>query len=293
MVACAVNCATSVFCTQNAAAPLAQNPQIPPAQPNVQPSAQTPQVAPQQAIVETSATAEDISQVVVPPQNDDILNEGAQNEGVQENSKSIDGAAAEVTNSQQSAETASSGLEDIQIVSIENFFATHNAVINKFNLNENVAEFILIDVRETNEFFEERIPGAINIPLSVLRDSYVPEFNKKMIVYCRSGVRSKEACKILSERFPQKKDIFSLEGGISAWKANNYFVEAKSGVKGFSLPRQTQVIAGGTIALFSLFACSATSLAFIPFVLGCGFVYAGLANSCKMAEWLKEAPWNK
>ncbi|MFN0222507.1 MULTISPECIES: rhodanese-like domain-containing protein [Paenibacillus] len=50
---------------------------------------------------------------------------------------------------------------------------------------------ILIDVREAGEFNTGYIPGAINIPLSRLKNkvSEIPK-DKNVYMYCRSGMRS-------------------------------------------------------------------------------------------------------
>ncbi|HJV46808.1 MAG TPA: rhodanese-like domain-containing protein [Bacillota bacterium] len=76
---------------------------------------------------------------------------------------------------------------------------------------------VLIDVREPGEYKSGAIPGAVNIPLSQLKNRIV-EIPKDTAVflYCRSGMRSKQAGKILSKSgFPQ---LAHLQGGISAYE---------------------------------------------------------------------------
>lgn len=76
---------------------------------------------------------------------------------------------------------------------------------------------VLIDVREPGEVKQGYIPGAVNIPLSQMKHR-VGEIQKndRIYLYCRSGMRSKQAAKIL------KKNGFSelshLQGGIMSWK---------------------------------------------------------------------------
>lgn len=74
----------------------------------------------------------------------------------------------------------------------------------------------LLDVREPHEFSDCRIPGSINIPASRLPQMY-NQLNKDtaIVVYCRSGRRSLDACKFLDEKGFKK--VFNLAGGISAW----------------------------------------------------------------------------
>lgn len=74
----------------------------------------------------------------------------------------------------------------------------------------------LIDVRETNEFNSGHIHGAINIPLSKLKRSLkeIPT-DKELILYCQSGMRSKQAARMLQKQ--KYKGISHLSGGIASW----------------------------------------------------------------------------
>lgn len=61
---------------------------------------------------------------------------------------------------------------------------------------ENETGYILLDVRTTSEFAEKHIPGAINIPNETIGTEQIPELPDKdqlILVYCRSGNRSKRA----------------------------------------------------------------------------------------------------
>lgn len=66
-------------------------------------------------------------------------------------------------------------------------------------INEGV---VVIDVRNPIERLTEGfIPGSVNVPLPVLKVgaklTVVPNFNQKVLVHCRSGVRAENASKIL------------------------------------------------------------------------------------------------
>lgn len=74
----------------------------------------------------------------------------------------------------------------------------------------------LIDVREPHEFKSGYIPGAVNIPLSQLKNRLgeIPK-DRSIFLYCRSGMRSKQAAKILSKN--GFSNLAHLQGGIMAW----------------------------------------------------------------------------
>ena len=56
--------------------------------------------------------------------------------------------------------------------------------------------YIILDVRRPDEFAEGHIPGAINVANETIGTDEIPELSNKdqlIMVYCRSGRRSKEA----------------------------------------------------------------------------------------------------
>lgn len=57
----------------------------------------------------------------------------------------------------------------------------------------------LVDVRETEEYVEAHVPGAIHIPLGLLpqRLDQVPAADEVFVI-CRSGVRSQQGAEILT-----------------------------------------------------------------------------------------------
>ncbi|CAM4466870.1 MAG: Inner membrane protein YgaP [Legionellaceae bacterium] len=82
---------------------------------------------------------------------------------------------------------------------------------------------LLIDVREPYEHFAESIIGAKLIPLSEISCDKLPLHNGPIIIHCKLGKRSIDACHKLKQENPSL-DLYSLEGGINAWKAMGFEV---------------------------------------------------------------------
>ena len=74
-------------------------------------------------------------------------------------------------------------------------------------------EYLLIDVRSKKEYLEGHLNGAINIPLSNIKENINEiEKDKKILLYCQSGLRSKKAFKILEDL--GYKNVYNLKGGL-------------------------------------------------------------------------------
>ena len=77
--------------------------------------------------------------------------------------------------------------------------------------------YIILDVRRADEFAEGHIPGAINVANEDIGTEEIPELPDKsqlILVYCRSGRRSKEA----SEKLAKLGYTGIVEfGGILDW----------------------------------------------------------------------------
>ena len=79
----------------------------------------------------------------------------------------------------------------------------------------------MLDVRQPEEWNELHIPDATLIPLGELstRLSEVPK-DQEIVVYCRSGNRSKEGADILTRT--GFTNVVSMAGGINQWSAAGY-----------------------------------------------------------------------
>ena len=82
---------------------------------------------------------------------------------------------------------------------------------------EEESGYIILDVRTPEEFRERHIPNAINIPNETIGSEDIQELPDKdqlILVYCRSGNRSKQASGKLAEL--GYTNIVEI-GGINDW----------------------------------------------------------------------------
>ena len=82
---------------------------------------------------------------------------------------------------------------------------------------ESESDYMILDVRTTEEFADKHIPDAINIPNETIGTEDIPELPDKdqlILVYCRSGNRSKQA----SDKLANLGYTNIVEfGGINDW----------------------------------------------------------------------------
>ena len=111
---------------------------------------------------------------------------------------------------EQTAVAVEPGIKDISVDDVKKM------------IDEDKDVFIL-DVRTEDEYNENHLPGAINIPVNELgeRTDEIPS-EKPVIVYCLSGGRSRNASEMLIEK--GFNDISDM-GGISEWINRGYPVE--------------------------------------------------------------------
>ena len=79
-------------------------------------------------------------------------------------------------------------------------------------------EVIVLDVREQDEFDAGHIPGAVLLSVgTITKDTaaaVIPELDSTVLVYCRSGNRSKTASKALADL--GYTNVYEF-GGINTW----------------------------------------------------------------------------
>ena len=78
--------------------------------------------------------------------------------------------------------------------------------------------YLIVDVRRPDEFAEGHIAGAINVPNEEIADEMpelLPDKDQLLLIYCRSGNRSKEASQKLADM--GYTNVYEF-GGINTWE---------------------------------------------------------------------------
>jgi len=79
-------------------------------------------------------------------------------------------------------------------------------------------DYLLIDVRQPDEYAQGHIPGAVLMPLGEIPERLreLP-VDKDLVVYCRSGKRSQGAAIFIGSQPYVAGTVFNVTGGILAW----------------------------------------------------------------------------
>jgi rhodanese-related sulfurtransferase len=90
-------------------------------------------------------------------------------------------------------------------------------------------EFILVDVNDPEQFIEEHIPGARNIPLKALAEKVKAELskNQRIVVYGmdHDDESSNRAADVLEGMGYRK--VADFDGGVFAWKRAGFLTEGE------------------------------------------------------------------
>ena len=81
---------------------------------------------------------------------------------------------------------------------------------------------VVVDVREENEYLKGHIVNSIHVPLGYLNERMkeLEKYkDKPIIVGCRSGQRSGQACATLKKN--GFENVYNLSGGVLAWQNDN------------------------------------------------------------------------
>jgi len=90
-------------------------------------------------------------------------------------------------------------------------------------LTNNGKSQVLLDVRESDEWRQGHLEGALPLPrgfLEIKVETAIPDKNAPIIAYCAGGVRSLLAAKAMKEMGYQ--NVSSMSGGYTAWKNGGF-----------------------------------------------------------------------
>jgi len=153
---------------------------------------------------------------------------------------------------------------------------------------------LFIDVRTPSEFEEAHIPESRNIPLADV-PKFLPELreaakSQTLVLLCRTHNRVQMAHDHLVKN--GITNCRMLDGGMTKWIADGNAVIR--GRKGYSLERQTRLIAGLLVMVgIGLGITLSPWFLLIPAAAGVGLFHAGLTDSCLMGLMLGRLPFNR
>ncbi len=84
-------------------------------------------------------------------------------------------------------------------------------------------KFVLVDVREDNEYAKDHLPGAIHLGKGVIErdiENVVPDTKAEIVLYCGGGFRSAMSADNLQKM--GYTNVISMDGGIREWREKGY-----------------------------------------------------------------------
>lgn len=96
--------------------------------------------------------------------------------------------------------------------------SVHLNPMNAIRLINNNDDAFIIDVRESGDFGKGHLKGAINLPLSTMKDKLgglTQDKNSVVLAYCNSGASSSKACRLLTQA--GFTNVHNIAGGINGW----------------------------------------------------------------------------
>ena len=104
-----------------------------------------------------------------------------------------------------------------QVQNVNEASYTQISMDEAVTMMEEETDYIILDVRRPDEFADKHIPNAINVPNETIGEEEIPELPDKdqmILVYCRSGNRSKQASEKLAAL--GYTNVYEF-GGINDW----------------------------------------------------------------------------
>lgn len=84
-------------------------------------------------------------------------------------------------------------------------------------------KFVLVDVREDNEYAKDHLPGAIHLGKGIIErdiEKAVSDTKAEIVLYCGGGFRSAMAADNLQKM--GYTNVISMDGGIREWREKGY-----------------------------------------------------------------------
>jgi rhodanese-related sulfurtransferase len=127
-------------------------------------------------------------------------------------------ACSSNANQSDSKPAADSG-QNAASASQSNVFASYTPA-QTMDLIKQKKDLLIIDVRSPEELREGKIENSTLIPFfDILKGNYNIPQGRPLLLICAVGGRSYAAMQILAQK--GYKEIYNLQGGISAWKQAN------------------------------------------------------------------------
>jgi rhodanese-related sulfurtransferase len=87
-------------------------------------------------------------------------------------------------------------------------------------------KFVLVDVREDNEWAKDHLPGAVHLGKGIIErdvEQQYPDAGTELVLYCGGGFRSAMAADNLQKM--GYTNVISMDGGIRVWREKGYPLE--------------------------------------------------------------------
>ncbi len=85
------------------------------------------------------------------------------------------------------------------------------------------ADFLLVDVREDNEWAKDHLPSAVHLGKGIIErdvEQRVPDTGTPLVLYCGGGFRSALAADALQKM--GYTNVASMDGGIREWREKGF-----------------------------------------------------------------------
>ncbi len=150
----------------------------------------------------------------------------------------------------------------------------------------------ILDVRTPAEFQAAHIPGAYNVPLSLLRehrDELARHIDEDVVLVCRSGARASQAEQALGQ--VGLPGLRVLDGGMNRWE--QAAAPVNRGRQAWDLERQVRLVAGSAVAASVAGSTLRPGVKWIAAAIGAGLAVAAITNTCALGMALAKMPWNR